>query len=177
MEKSRRWRNEDLWESSPQTSICSSGCFTALSHFHPHSAFSSTEIGFSAPFPYLYLPLSIAHTIFCISSVTKAIWKGFVVPVFHTVVLRISIKRAENQRGNKYFLLSLPHCYCIFHSYFTYSVNKEPCQALRLKKKKKLEKWLQCPLRAYSLEERHVQNGNKMPSCYNIKYILSTSAI
>lgn len=136
MQKSRRWRNEDLWESSPQTSICSWGCFTALSHFHPHSAFSSTEIGFSAPFPYLYLPLSIAHTIFCISSVTKAIWKGFVFPVFHTVVLRISIKRAENQRGNKYFLLSLPHCYCIFHSYFTYSVNKEPCQALRLKKKK-----------------------------------------
>lgn len=54
------------------------------------------------------------------------------------ILLRISIKITENQISNKYFpLLSLSHCHCIFHCYFTYSVYKELCQTLRLKGKKK----------------------------------------
>ena len=94
--------------------------------------------------------------------------KGFLLFLlfFHTIVLRVSVKITENQRGNKYFpLLSLSHCHCIFHFHFTYSVNKELCQALRLRGKViAVASW------SIESEERHAQNRNEMPNCYNIKY-------
>lgn len=124
------------FETSLHISMFLWACFMALSHFYPHSVFSSTEGGLPAPFLCQYLPLPIVNALFCIPSATKAIWKGFVVVVVSdTVVLRKSIQIIVNQIGNKYFSSSLPFpCHCIPHCCFTYSVNKECCQTLRLKK-------------------------------------------
>lgn len=69
---------------------------------------------------------------FCYQSNLK---RFVVVVVSDTVVLRKSIQIIVNQTGNKYFSSSLPFpCHCIPHCCFTYSVNKECCQTLRLKK-------------------------------------------
>lgn len=60
--------------------------FTASRHFPSGFTFSSAETGLYVPFSYQYLSLPIVHTIFCLSSVTKAISKGFVVLGFDTAI-------------------------------------------------------------------------------------------
>lgn len=164
MEKARRWRIEELWESSPQPTTH----YMLLRMFHSlrplsNSAFSSTEIGLSVSLSLFILASVHCSCNFLPLSCYQSNLKGFLLFLlfFHTVVLRVSVKITENQRGNKYFpLLSLSHCHCIFHFHFTYSVNKELCQALRLRKE---GKWLQWSLGAESLKRDMHRIAMKCP--------------
>lgn len=133
--KMKHWKN---CENPAHNPLCALRMFHSLQPLS-NSAFSPTEIGLSAPFPCLYLPLSIAHAIFCLSSVTKAIWKGFVIPVvFHTVALRVSVKITENQKVINIFLFFLFLTVIVYSCHFTYSVNKELCQSSEAKKRGKV---------------------------------------
>lgn len=139
MEKARRRSIEELWESSPQPIIFFWGCFTAFGHFQT-LPFLPLRLVYQLPFPVYTCLCPLLMQFSASLLLPKQFKRVFVVPVvFHTAVLRVSVKTTENQRGNKYFPL-LSHCHCIFHCHFTYSVNKELCQALRLRKE---GKWLQ----------------------------------
>ena len=113
MEKARRRSIEELWESSPQPTIFFWGCFTAFGHFQT-LPFLPLRLVYQLPFPVYTCLCPLLMQFSASLLLPKQFKRVFVVPVvFHTAVLRVSVKTTENQRGNKYFPKGLDLIECL----------------------------------------------------------------